>query len=125
MRDVLFKNLTSLNHHSRDILLSEAFIRNGVTTKTQKHFVYSVRDHTVLKNAHELKTWLKEYANSGPRLKDLSVLKSLDSKTGKEKFEVRITGNLYVLREQGIFNIDFTQVFKTDRKGEALKEEEK
>ncbi len=124
MRDILFKNLTSLDRYRRDILLSEASIKNGVTTKTQKHFVYSVRDHTVLKSAQELEAWLKRYTNSSPRLKDLSVLKSHDSKTGEEKFEVKIIGNLYILREQDIFNIDFTQLFKIDRKGEALKEEE-
>ena len=121
MRDVLFKNLTTLDHHKRDIFLSEAFVQNGVTTKTQKHFIYSIRDHAFLDNPQKLQTWMQKYASKGPRLKDLSVLKTYDNKTGEEKFEVKIMGNLYVLREQDLFNIDFTQVFKIDRKGENLK----
>jgi hypothetical protein len=121
MRDILFKNLTSLDHHRRDILLSEAFVQNGVATKTQKHFVYFIRDHLYLDSPEKLEVWLKKYASKGPHLKDLSVLKSYNSHIGEEIFEVKIVGNLYVLREQDIFNVDFTQVFKINRKGENLK----
>ena len=125
MRDILFKNLTSRDHHRRDIFLSEASERNGVTTKTQKHFVYFIRDHEFLAGPDKLEGWLKKYARKGPRLKDLSVVKSYDSKIGEEKFEVKIAGNLYVLREQDIFSVDFTQVFKIDRKGKILRGEKK
>lgn len=121
MRDILYKNLTSLDHHQRDIFLSEAFVQDGVNIKTEKHFIYSVRDHALLDKPEKLKVWVEKYASEGPRLKDLSVLKSYDSKAGEERFEVRITGELYILREQDIFNIDFMQIFKIDRKGEPLK----
>jgi len=121
MRDIIFKNLTSLNHQQRDILLSEHIVQHGVTTRTQKHFIYSVCDRTFLDKPQKLQTWIKKYAGKGPRLKNLSVLKSYDGKAGEERFEVKITGNLYVLREQDIFNVDFTQVFKINRKGESLK----
>ena len=121
MRDILFKNLTSLDHHRRDIFLSEVFMHHGVATKTQKHFVYFIRDHLFLDSPEKLEAWLKKYASKGPHLKNLSVLKSYNSQIGEEKFEVKIAGNLYVLQEQDIFNVDFTQIFKIDRKGEDLK----
>ena len=121
MRDIVYKNLTSLDHHKRDVSLSEAFILNGVKTKTQKHFTYSVRDHAMLHNSQELEDWIKRYASKGPQLKDLSVLKSYDSKAGEEKFEVKIVGNLYVMRDQDIFNVDFVQEFKIDRQGKEIK----
>lgn len=121
MRDILFKNLTSLDHHRRDIFLSEAFVDNGVATKTEKHFVYLVRDHTYLDDPQEFESWIKKYASKGPHLKDLSVLKIYDSKTGEERFEVKVVGTLYILREHDIFNIEFTQTFKIGRKGETLK----
>ncbi|MFC1699728.1 hypothetical protein ACFL1I_07230 [Candidatus Omnitrophota bacterium] len=121
MRDILYKNLTSTDHHRRDIFMSEQFIYQGVTTKTEKHFIYSVRDHAFLDSPNKLEGWVKKYANKGPRLRDLSVVKRYDSKIGEERFEVKIVGNLYVLRDQDIYNVDFTQVFKIDRKGEKLK----
>ncbi len=121
MRDILYKNLTSLDHQQRDVLLTERLVQNGVTTRTQKHFTYSVSDRTFLDKPEKLQSWIQKYAGKGPRLRDLSVLKSYDSKSGEEKFEVKIAGNIYVLREQDIFNVDFTQVFKIDRKGESLK----
>jgi len=121
MRDILFKNLTSLDHHRRDILLSEYIVQNGVTTSTQKHFIYSVSNHTSLDKPEKLQAWIKNCAGKGPHLKDLSVIKSYDSKAGEEKFEVKIAGNLHVLREQDIFNVDFTQIFKINRKGESLR----
>ena len=58
MRDILFKNLTSLDHHRRDIFLSEQFIQQGVTTKTEKHFIYSVRDHAYLNSPGKLEAWI-------------------------------------------------------------------
>ena len=122
MRDIVFKNMTTLDHHRRDIFLSEAFVQNGVATKTQKHFVYFVHDHAYLDNPEKLEAWMRKYVNKGPHLKNLSVLKSFDSKVGEERFEVKIAGNLYILREQDIYNVDFTQIFKIDRKGESLKE---
>lgn len=122
MHDILFKNLTSLNHHRRDIFLSEQFEKDGVMTKTQKHFIYLVRDHTLLESPEELEGWVKKYSRQGPRLKDLSVLKIHDSKKGEERFEVKIVGNLYVLRDRDIFNVDFIQVFKIDRQGQVVKE---
>lgn len=124
MRDVVYKNLTSFDHQHRDIFLSEYFVRNGVTTKTEKHFIYAVRDHALLNNPAKLKNWVKKYVQREPRLKNLSVLKSYDSKIGEERFEVKIVGNLYILREHDIYNIDFTQIFKIDRKGDNLKGKE-
>jgi len=121
MRDILFKNLTTSDRHRRDIFLSECSEQHGVTTKTQKHFIYYIRDHSFLGNSEKLGVWLKKYAGKGPHLKNLSVLKNYDSKTGEESFEVKLAGHLYVLREQDIFDVDFTQIFKIDRKGEALR----
>lgn len=122
MRDILFKNLTSQDHYKRDIFLSESFMHKGVMTKTQKHFIYFIRDHELLSKPEKLPVWLKKYAQKGPRLKSLSVLKTINSKIGEEKFEVKIVGNLLVLRNQDIFNVDFTQVFKINRHGDVLKE---
>ncbi len=102
MRDILYKNLTSSDLHCRDIFLSEAFMQNGVTTKTQKHFIYFIRDQLFLDSPKKLEAWLKKYTSKGPHLKNLSVLKSYNSQIGEEKFEVKIAGNLYVLREQNI-----------------------
>jgi len=121
MRDILNKNLTSMDNQRRDIFLSEQFVQQGVTTKTEKHFIYSVRDHAYLNSPDKLQAWIKRYANKAPRLRNLTVVKNLDSKIGEEKFEVKIVGNLYVLRDQDIFSVDFTQVFKIDRKGDKLK----
>ncbi len=121
MRDILFKNMTSIDHQRRDIFLSEHFVDNGITTRTQKHFIYYVRDHAFLDQPEKLEQWIKRYVSKGPRLKNLSVTKSYNSMDGEERFEVKIVGNLYVLREQDIFNVDFTQVFKIDRKGESLR----
>ena len=88
MRDILFKNLTSLDHQRRDIFFSESFVYNGVTTKTQKHFIYSIRDHVFLNNPEKLQDWVKKYTQKGPRLKDLSVLKNYNSKFGEERFDL-------------------------------------
>ena len=121
MRDILFKNLTSMNHLKRDITLSEAFMDQGVATKTKKHFIYFVHDHALVNSLDKVKDWIDKYASKGPRLKNLAVMKRYNSNLGEENFEVKIEGNLYVLREQEIFNIDFTQVFTVDRKGSSLK----
>ncbi len=121
MHDIVFKHLSSNDHQRRDILLAEAFDQDGIVVRTLKHFVYLIRDHALLNTPTKLQDWLKRYAKQGPKLRNLSVLKSYNSALGEEKFEVQIAGTLYILREQDIFNIDFNQTFKINRRGEKLK----
>lgn len=121
VHDIVFKNSTSMDHSRRDVIMSEAYTQDGVMTKTLKHFVYLIKDHAFLNTPMKLQSWLKKYTKKGPRLKNLTVVKSFNGKLGEEKFEVQIAGNLYILREQDIFNVDFTQVFKINRRGDKLK----
>lgn len=122
MHDILFKNSTSLDHQRRDVFLSEDFVEDGIITKSQKHFVYFVREHLCLENQEKVVDWLKNYGHTNkPCLKSLTVFKSYNSKVGEEKFEVKIVGNLHVLYEHQVFNVDFIQIFKVIRKDRKIK----
>lgn len=121
MHDILFKNSTSLDHQRRDIFLSEAVVEDGIITKSQKHFVYFVREHLQLESQEKVVEWLNNYGHmKKPCLKSLNVFKSYNSKVGEERFEVKIVGNLHVLYECQVFNVDFIQIFKIVRKDREL-----
>lgn len=84
MRDLLFKNLTSLDKKRKVILSSEILDRKGVRRVIRRHFICIIKE---LQNNCEIKT----------PLPCLYVLKEHNQKAQREKFFCRIKGSLYVI----------------------------
>jgi hypothetical protein len=93
MRDLLFKNLTSTDHHRRIIASSEVSDNSGIRTIVRRHFVYLVRE--VPDNKVE------------NHLPYLAVLKEKNTKTKSEKFYCRMKGNIYAVSHGKLLHIQF------------------
>lgn len=94
MRDLVFKNLTSIEKKRRILTTSEVIENKGVQTRIRRSFIY------IVKNADEVKSALPE-----PRL---SVLKIKDSCSGKEKFFCRVKGGLYLSNNNKLLFVVFS-----------------
>ncbi|MCK9595215.1 MAG: hypothetical protein M0R35_06015 [Candidatus Omnitrophica bacterium] len=93
MRDLLFKNLTSSDHHRRIIASSEVSDKSGIRTTVRRHFVYLVRE--VPNNKIER------------HLPYLFVLKERNTHTKSEKFYCRMKGNIYAVSHGKLLHIQF------------------
>ena len=124
MRDVIFKAITSQDHKKREILFKEAVEDNGVSAKIEKSFTYQIKSISPFNGLSDLsgcneisaeienKDILPQLGNEKqPALKNLSVSRIHNSKTGKDSFEYKAIGDLFVVYQGKIFAIEFSYFF--------------
>lgn len=98
MRDLLFRNLTSVDNHRKVLSSSEIVDKEGVRTIVHRHFVYFVREVD-----EQPQTLEQPY---------LAVLKERNTKLKYERFYCRMKGSLVVKRNDKIFKINFMHSLK-------------
>lgn len=98
MRDLVFKNLTSLDGKRRVVASSETMDREGIHSVIHRHFacmVKEVHDGTMNRMPHFL-----------------NVIKERDNKEHTEKFFCKIKGNIFAISEGRIFEIVFMHTLR-------------
>ena len=85
MRDLLFKNLTSLEHKRKIIASSEISDKEGVHSVIRRHFIYMVKE-------------VKSQELEKP-LPYLYVEKIRNTKEQKQKFFCKIKGSVYAINQ--------------------------
>ncbi|MDP2940200.1 MAG: hypothetical protein Q8O13_08995 [Candidatus Omnitrophota bacterium] len=100
MRELLFKNLTSLEKGRKVICISDLSSKDGYLAHTQRQFIYLVRD---AENIRE--------ALSNPVF---YILKIHDSKQKKEKLFFKVKGNFFVVADNHIRIVYFCHSFKIE-----------
>lgn len=98
MRDILFKNFTSLDGKKRKIASSEVIARNGMRSIIHRHFVYMLEE-------------VKDSQLDKP-LPYLYVLKEKNTKGFTEKFFYRLKGSMYVMLNKKLFLIHYMHSLK-------------
>ena len=100
MRDLLFKNLTSLDRKRKIIACSEIAEKQGIRSCIHRHFVCIVK---------EVKD--RKVERPAPYI---YVLKIRNSKDRREKFFCRIKGSVLVVLKQKLFLVMFMHSLKID-----------
>ncbi len=98
MRDLLYKNLTSLDKKRRVIASSEVVDKEGIHRVIHRHFVYMIKEVAAENNSKP-----SSY---------LYVLKERNNKEQREKFFCRIKGSMYLVQENKLYLIIFTHSLK-------------
>jgi hypothetical protein len=98
MRDLLYRNMTSLDKKRRIIATSEILDKEGLHRVIHRHFVYIVKE-------------IPKEDTSKPK-PYLYVLKIRNNKEQKEKFFCRIKGSMYLAQDNKLFLIVFTHSLK-------------
>lgn len=93
MRDLIFRNLTSVEKKRRIITSSEIVDKAGVRTIIHRHFICIAKE-------------IKNKAEARPK-SDLYVLKEHNNKEHKEMFLYRIKGSVYTLIKEKLYLIRF------------------
>ena len=99
MRDLLFRNLTSLDRKRKILASSEIFDRSGVRTVVRKHFVYMVKE-------------LETNAKIEKQAPYLVIFKKRDTKEKTEKFFCRMKGSVYAVSGSKLYLITFMHSLK-------------
>ena len=93
MRDLLFKNMTSIDKRKRVLSSSETSSAEGVRSVVHRHFIWLLKEAKQIKEKRPMPC--------------LYVLKKCDSKGHKEKFYCKLKGCLYVIRGKKLYQVLF------------------
>lgn len=113
MREVLFKNLVSVNSRKKDIFLKEVFEKNGVTAKTERRCFYFIKEITDWSDQSDLQKWIDGHSNTCAQNKrHFHIMKAHSDELGEDRLICKIAGTFYVVSGKKIYTIGFLQAFK-------------
>lgn len=120
MREIVFKNLTSVNARKKDILLKEVSQKDGIVTKTERRSFYFIKDITHVDGEADLQKWLYAKNQESPQKRHFYIFKDHNDKRGSEKIVCKIAGTFYVIVDNNIFTIAFLHSFRVTLGKEEL-----
>ncbi|MFA5146111.1 MAG: hypothetical protein WC515_01865 [Candidatus Omnitrophota bacterium] len=113
MREVMFKELTSIPSRVKNISLKEIFERDGVVARTERRSFYYIKEITRLSEATNFKKWMEVQNHGGEiRRRQFHVLKEHNEGHGLDKVICKISGTFYAVADNKIFTIAFMNSFK-------------
>ena len=113
MREVLFKDLTSVSSRKKDIFLKEVFEKDGVTAKTERRCFYLIKDVRELEGNGDLEKWLDSQGKADNTAKrQFHIMKEHNDRLGEDKVMCKICGMFYAVINNRIYTIGFLHSFK-------------
>ena len=113
MREVTFKNLTSLTQRKKDIFLKEVFEKDGVIAKTERRCFYFIKEMATLDEDKDLNKWLDSQDKIDARIKrHFHIMKEHNEKIGEDKLICKIAGTFYAIVDKKVYTIGFLHSFK-------------
>lgn len=113
MREVLFKDLTSVSSRKKDIFLKEVFEKDGVTAKTERRCFYLIKDVKELEGSGEIEKWLdSQDKTDGIGKRQFHIMKEHNDQLGEDKVMCKICGMFYAVVNNRIYTVGFLHSFK-------------
>ena len=113
MREVIFKNLTSLTSRKKDIVLKEVFEKDGVLAKTERRCFYFIRRIDRLSDGNTLDKWIaSQGSGNSPNTRRFHILKNHNDVGNEDKVICRIEGEFFAVVNMTIYTIGFLHYFK-------------
>jgi len=113
MRELLFKNLTSINPRKKDIVLREIVERDGVKAQTERRCFYFIKSVENVKGQEDLQKWLsKQGASPEMSKRHFHIFKEHSDCTGEDKVICKIAGTFYAVADKRVYTIAFLHSFK-------------
>ena len=113
MREVLFKNLTSVNTGKKDISLREVFEKDGIVAKTERRCFYFIKEIKHLETETDLQKWLaSKDVPKGATQRQFHIMKEHNDSNLEDKIICKILGTFYAVINRSVYTIGFMHSFK-------------
>lgn len=113
MREVLYKNLTSLAQRKKDIFLKEVFERDGVIAKTERRCFYFIKEVKQIETEKEFSKWIGMHSEeNGTSGRHFYIFKKHDDIHGEDRLICKIAGTFYAVADRCVYTIAFLHSFK-------------
>jgi hypothetical protein len=111
MREVVYKNLTSIASRKKDIFLREVFEKNGIVAKTERRCFYFIKDIIQMQTEDDFKKWISEQGPQSSK-RHFHIFKVQNDLLGENKLICKIAGTFYAVAEKTVYTIAFLHSFK-------------
>jgi hypothetical protein len=101
MRDMMFKNLTSIDKKKRVLWASETINEDGILTKIHKYLIYIVKE-------------VKKEEVCDTDKPEIYVIKCRNTRDKTEKFQIKMKGGIYCISKERCFFVNFCHTLKID-----------
>ncbi len=113
MREVIYKNLTSLTSRKKDVFLQEVFEKDGITARTERRCMYFIRDVLHLDQPDDLKKWVEKQGDVATiNRRQFHIFKRHSDQLGEDRLICKMLGNIYAIVNNTVYTITFLQSFK-------------
>lgn len=113
MRELVFKDLTSIKSRKKDIFLKEIFEKDGIVTRVERRCFYFIKGVTHVQSGPKLQKWLNSHDEIAAQDKrQFHILKSHNDSLGEDKVICKIAGTFYAVVKKTIYTIAFLHSFK-------------
>jgi hypothetical protein len=113
VREVVYKNLTSITSRKKDIFLKEVYEQNGVMAKTERRCFYYIKEIKHLETEDDLKFWIESKNDAlGSTKRHFHIFKQHDDIMGQDKIICKVAGTFYAVAEKTVYTIAFLHSFK-------------
>ena len=115
MREILVRNLTSLDWLQRDCVVTELMRQGDYATKVIRRCTYHVESQTALPATGDSIQWAHNLDPLPPR--QVFVTKDLDPDTGGERVVYKVLGHFYVVWGRDVFCVGYRHILSMDIEG--------
>jgi len=93
--------------------MQEVNDENGLHAEIQKRCVFVVREHKRLPSPKAVEAWIEDHTDDPHcRLRNLTVTRKENSKTGTKHFLFKAIGSFYVVMGEEVFLVRFIQTYE-------------
>lgn len=124
VREIIFKNLTTRDHRRRDLWIQEVSNENGFHAEIRKRCIFLIKGHRRLPNLQAVERWINDHTDDSTcRLRNLTVTRKENSKTGAKNFFFKAIGSFYAVMGEEVFSIGFVQTYEVNLEASLVDEE--
>lgn len=112
MREVVFKELTSIESRKKNIFLREVFEKDGVIAKTERRSFYFIKEIKHVEGSEAMNEWLNSQDTDPLNKRHFHIYKEHNDTLGEDKIICKISGVFYAVVDRRIYTIAFLNSFK-------------
>ena len=113
MRNIMFKDYTSISSRKKDVLLREVFERNGVIAKSERRCFYYIKNTTPVNNGEDIEKWLEGQEEPGcGKRRHFHIMKEHNDGSNEDRLSCKIAGTFYAVVNKTVYTIGFMHYFK-------------
>jgi hypothetical protein len=113
MREMVFKNLTSIDKRRRDLFISETVEQNGIKTITKRHSIYIIGKHAKFSDIENPMVTDNLFPAEYNK-RHVFIHKKKDTKLGKDTFVCDVIGRCCAVIKDEAYAVVFKHSFEID-----------